>query len=135
MRSAGDTWIMVALPATADGFGWVSAEFVALSACSAGLPVSDETGSADMVTEVAMTAAPVAQVSASDSAPAADTSRAAAPRPAVRLSSEESNGGTIYAYDLESGSIRSLTYGSDPAISPTAVRWPSRVTAARTASI
>ncbi len=31
-RSAGDTWIMVALPATADGFGWVSAEFVTRSA-------------------------------------------------------------------------------------------------------
>ncbi len=116
-RSAGDTWIMVALPATADGFGWVSAEFVTLSAPAAGLPVSDETGSADMVTKVAMTAAPVAQVSASDSAPAADTSSGGAGLRGT-LVFEESNGGTIYAYDLESGSIRSLTYGFDPAISP-----------------
>jgi len=116
-RSAGDAWIMVALPATADGFGWVSAEFVALSAPPAGLPVSDETGSADTVTEVAMTAAPVAQVSTSDSAPAADT-----PSSDIGLRGtlvfEESNGGMIYAYNLESGSLRALTYGFDPAISP-----------------
>ncbi len=116
-RSADDAWIMVALPATADGFGWVSAEFVALSAAAGGLPVSDETGSADMITEVAMTAAPVAQVSASDSAPAADAPSGGAGLRGT-LVFEESNGGTIYAYDLESGSSRSLTYGFDPAISP-----------------
>ena len=113
-RSRDGAWVQIALPDEADGLGWVSSEFVELSAPLTDLPVSDEPLSSEASVQED-------SVSVALPTPAADPVEAAAySGTGLRgtLVFGQSNGGTIYAYDLETGSLFPLTYGFDPAVSP-----------------
>ena len=92
-------WLRVARIDLSGGSGWVAAEFLALRGDVEQLPVADAEASAAIV----QTASP---------------RPSAAAGPAGTLVFQASPGGMIYAYDLGSGALRSLTTGFDPAISP-----------------
>lgn len=95
-RNAPGDWIRVEGAALPGASGWVSARYLALEGRAADLPV----------------AAPAAAASA----------RPRATAPATGLSGklvfQESSGGKINVYDLGDGSLRTLTTGADPALSP-----------------
>lgn len=125
-RNAQSTWVEIALGDAGDGYGWVAAEFVALSEPIAQLPVSERTGAMASsqpsgasetavttrvsTTGLSPTAVPTAKTVAAASAEAAGL--------AGRLVFQSYNGGQIYVYDLGSGQLAKLTGGFDPAISP-----------------
>ena len=134
-RSADGDWIQIALPDTVSGSGWVAAEFVDLSASLESLPVFDAdepaTGDDD---SAAASVTPAAAAPASDdtepvalgppkylpvvgAVPAANSDPVAAELGGT-LVFEASNGGQIYAYDLDTGALWPITTGFDPAISP-----------------
>lgn len=96
-RNSAADWIRVDGATLPGGSGWVSARYLDLEGSAQDLPVA------------ATGAAPVA------AAPA--TSPAAAGL-AGKLVFQESSGGKIDVYDLASGTLRQLTTGADPAISP-----------------
>jgi uncharacterized protein YraI len=93
-------WLRVARGDLPGGSGWVAAEYLALQGDVGQLPVADAEASAAVVTSV--------------SAPATTSATGLS----GTLVFQSSPGGTIYAYDLVSGVLRSLTHGFDPAISP-----------------
>jgi len=93
-RNAGADWIQVEGPALARGLGWASARYLTLEGNTQDLPVA------------AVPAAP-----ASAASPAAGGL-------AGKLVFQESSGGNIDVYDLARGSLRTLTTGADPALSP-----------------
>ncbi|MCX6030445.1 MAG: SH3 domain-containing protein [Chloroflexi bacterium] len=96
-RNEAADWIQVE---QTNGVGWVSAGYLDLKGDAKGLPV----------------AAPVA-VAPTSSTGAGLTGK---------LVFQERSGGTIYVYDLVSGSLRGLTTGADPDLSPdgrTVVFW------------
>ena len=95
-RDRTATWIEVLSSDVDDGYGWVAADFVALSQPILGIPVSPRV--------------PVAQPQSSVVAPVAGL--------AGKLVFQANNGGTIYVYDLAAGTLAPLTGGFDPAISP-----------------
>lgn len=113
-RSRDSAWVQIALPDEADGLGWVSAEFVELSVPLTNLPVSDEPLSSDAAVQAE-------SEPAASPAPAADPVKAASHGDSGlsgTLVFEQSNGGTIYSYNLDTGALFPLTYGFDPAVSP-----------------
>ncbi len=93
-------WIEVLTPDVGDGYGWVAAEYVALSHPILGIPVSPRASD------------PQAQTGASAPVPAAATGLTG------KLVFQTNSGGTIYVYDLVAGTLTELTGGFDPAISP-----------------
>ena len=100
-RDRTATWIEVVTPNVDDGFGWVAAKYVELSHPILGIPVSPRAAT--------LTPTP---------APQAGTSAASPAGLSGRLVFQAANGGTIYVYDLQTGSLVELTSGFDPAISP-----------------
>ncbi|MEZ4861634.1 MAG: SH3 domain-containing protein [Caldilineaceae bacterium] len=116
-NEAGD-WIQIALPDDATGFGWVSAAYVRLDSAVSNLPVSDQVSAAPaIVAPVSVTAAATIQtVSTTAAATAVSTTGPTGLHGKLVFQSEP--GGTIYVYDLDRGSLRPLTHGFDPAISP-----------------
>jgi len=97
-RDVSSDWLQIA-PASGDEIGWVAARYVRVEGDPARLPVSDQVGAAP-----AVSGAP-AQVGATAGL-------------VGKLVFQATIGGTIYLYDLASGTLRSLTTGADPAISP-----------------
>ncbi len=114
-RSGDDAWVQLALPDTPEGSGWVSAEYIALSAPLTELPLSSVPVAAPGL------ATPVAPADPPADPPEAAGATSILPG-ASGLSGTlvfmASNGGMIYAYDLQSGALTPLTHGFDPAISP-----------------
>ena len=105
-RNVEATWIELMLPGSDEGFGWVAADYVTLSKPILGIPVSTRLD--EIAPEPTAAAVPIA-VSQSQVTPT-DLSG--------RLVFQSSNGGMIYAFDLASGALWSLTGGFDPAVSP-----------------
>ncbi len=97
-RNAGADWIRVEGTALPGGPGWVSTRFLELEGSAQDLPV--------------------AATGAAPAAPASVIPPAAAPSLTGKLVFQESSGGKIDVYDLASGSLRALTIGADPALSP-----------------
>ncbi len=98
-RNKSTEWLAVTLPDGKD-IGWVSSSFVRAAGDPARLPITDRVSAATSV------AAPSAQ----RQAPAA-----------TGLSGKlvfQAQSGQIQIYDLASGSVRALTTGADPALSP-----------------
>ena len=98
-RDKSTDWLAVTLPDGKD-IGWVSSSFVRAAGDPARLPITDRVSAATSV------AAPSAQ----RQAPAA-----------TGLSGKlvfQAQSGQIQLYDLASGSVRALTTGADPALSP-----------------
>ncbi len=127
-RNQASTWVQIELTDGANGFGWVSADLVQLSKAIADLPVSDRIGTPPAATPTpqdvgAQPASPSAQ-----SANVQTVNNTAVNNPVVQstgptglnghLVIESTWGGAIYVYDLASGSLRLLTGGFDPEISP-----------------
>ena len=97
-RNAGADWIQVEGTALPGGSGWASARYLNLAGSAQDLPVA------------AAGVAPAAPVSVAPTAPATSLTG--------KLVFQESSGGKIDVYDLASGSLRTLTTGADPALSP-----------------
>lgn len=123
-RNATADWVQVALPAGADGFGWVVASYLRLERAIADLPVSTEVSTAPSLAATT-TASTTTSTNPSPSAPqpvATPAAAVASAGPASGLSGtlvfQSSPGGMIYAYNLNSGRLWQLTNGFDPAISP-----------------
>ena len=100
-NGAGD-WVQIEIAGTPYNFGWVAARFVMADSALSDLPIANSTSSA-----------PAAQ--AAQSASATNTGPTGL---RGKLVIQESWGGTIYLYDLNSGALRPLTGGFDPALSP-----------------
>lgn len=95
-RNGDGGWVQVALDA--GGFGWVSARYVAAQGAIAQLPISASSVSA-----------PIAQY------PIPNTPTPTGLTGKLALAAAD---GSIVLYELSSGSVRTLTAGFDPAISP-----------------
>jgi uncharacterized protein YraI len=137
-RNGPATWVQLEVAEAPEGFGWVNAQFVELSEPVVNLPISDETSSAP----VQPTATPIpSATSTSEPAESDGTPAPTAPAPEATPTVQSAStqpvakstgptglsgklviqtvaGGTFYLYDLASGSLRPLTGGFDPAISP-----------------
>lgn len=133
-RNAAADWLQVSLPDDAAAVGWVAAEFVEVSVPLDSLPVVDgssvspvtgggqEGTKGGQVRPHTAEAVPVALYPTST--PAA---KPVAPQPQAvglqgKLAIQTTWGGDIYLYDLAAGTLRHLTGGFDPAISPDGMR-------------
>ena len=110
-RDTTGAWLAVDLPDVDGGFGWIAAEFAGLSGPPDALPVADAVSSAPAFVA---SAAPAS----ANSAPANITAAAGATGLTGTLVFQEHNGGTIDAFDLDTGRLTTLTHGFDPAVSP-----------------
>ena len=106
-RNGDSGWVQVALDA--DNFGWVSARYVAADGAIDQLPVSGA------ISETPASTAPTASNSAPAPSSQPTQSRSTGLTGKLALAAAD---GTIVLYDLGSGSLRTLTAGVDPAISP-----------------
>jgi Tol biopolymer transport system component len=115
-RSAGGSWLQLALDAGASG--WASAYYLVVDGDIDSLPVTEPTTTADATTDVdevdTATSAAV-PISQSPNPPISNTNASGLSGTIVFQSGQ---GGAIYAYDLDSGDLRQLATGFDPAISP-----------------
>jgi len=115
-RSAGGSWLQLALDAGASG--WASAYYLVVDGDIDSLPVTEPTTTADATTDVdEVDTATSAAVPISQS-PNPPISNANASGLSGTLAFQSGQGGAIYVYDLDSGDLRLLTTGFDPAISP-----------------
>jgi Tol biopolymer transport system component len=105
-RNVEATWIELFLPDSEEGYGWVSADFVTLSQPILGIPVSERIVEAAPAADDPPATLPVSQL------------RSAPTDLSGRLVFQNSNGGMIYVYELQTGALSSLTGGFDPAVSP-----------------
>jgi hypothetical protein len=103
-RNERGDWLQIVRPGNA-GAGWVAAAYVTMAGAIGDLPV--------IAAPPVSTAAPTA-ATASPVAPAAP----AAAGLQGKLVLQTSYGGPIYLYEFATGSIRRLTSGFDPALSP-----------------
>lgn len=121
-RSADNGWLKVTL---ADGdVGWVARDFVTLNADVRALRVTDELIAPPQgtVTETSNRVGEQPALEPAVSSAPAETASTSFPAFLKGVDGtlvfKSSSGGMIYAYDLESGELRSLTYGLDPSLSP-----------------
>jgi hypothetical protein len=109
-RSADGGWLQLTLDAGARG--WASAYYLLVDGDIDSLPVTAPTTTADTT----------ADVDAEDAAASSATPISQSPNLPISnagtLAFQSGQGGAIYAYDLDSGDLRRLTTGFDPAISP-----------------
>lgn len=99
--AAEQGWVEVQLPSTPEQSGWVAEQFLS-------------TGARASSTVVNTTSSPTTQTNASTVA----VSAAPASGLSGKLVFQTSFGGPIYLYELGSGTLRQLTSGFDPALSP-----------------
>ncbi|MBI1297497.1 SH3 domain-containing protein [bacterium] len=106
-RNDAADWLRIQTP---QGEGWIFTPLVEVSVPVAELPISTETPQPPQ--EPATPPEPETE--------ATQTQAQAAPATGLagQLVFQEQNAGTIYRYDLASGSLQRLTSGTDPAISP-----------------
>jgi len=135
-RSADEAWLQIELVEPAGGFGWVAAEYVIADAALDSLPIASAVSDAPAAEAAESAPAPIvtaspAQTGESESLPAPAPPLRMRPAPAGQpsgqgsatglsgtLAIQTSWGGDISLYDLETGELRLLTGGFDPAISP-----------------
>ncbi len=142
-RDATAEWVKLELPAAEGGSAWASAEYIDSSTPIGDLPVVD--GSSAPSTAPIPTATAAAQAAANPVAAAAPVAVATTaqrqgtipllPTPTAAVAQPVANPGTgptglsgnlaiqdgrnnLYIYNLDTGSLRFLTNGYDPAISP-----------------
>ncbi|OUC07807.1 hypothetical protein RY27_12725, partial [Litorilinea aerophila] len=120
-RDADGDWIQLGVPSVADGFGWVSREFMALSQPWERLPVSAQvsTASTSATISAAASSGQATTLAASPTAaPSTASTSAATGGLSGKLVFQNRLGEQIYVYDFASGALWPLTTGIDPAISP-----------------
>jgi Tol biopolymer transport system component len=117
-RSADGGWLQLTLDAGARG--WASAYYLLVDGDIDSLPVTAPMTTADTTAD--KTVDTTANVDAEDAAASSATPISQSPNPPISnagtLAFQSGQGGAIYAYDLDSGDLRRLTTGFDPAISP-----------------
>ena len=114
-------WLQIGHPDVADGFGWVSASYMAVSAPIDTLPVSAEVSNAPAFESEPIAATVSATTEANGTTALVDTtttSASASPNGLSGTLAFQSSHGMIYAYDLATATEWPLTTGFDPAISP-----------------
>lgn len=119
-RNESAEWVQVQIPGQAGGSGWVNALYVESSVPLLELPLPGQQAAPVAPRVILPTPTPSP---AESSAPAAGTALSAAPAAAARtgLSGNlaiQDGRNNIYIYNLDSGQLRLLTNGFDPAISP-----------------
>ncbi|MFZ4663753.1 MAG: SH3 domain-containing protein [Caldilineaceae bacterium] len=124
-RTSDSTWVQLAVPDLSGGLGWVSANFVRVSTAIAELPVTAEVNASAPTAVPLPTATPASAGAATtntttttNAAPAAPVQRTGPTGLSGKLVIQSVWGGTFYVYDLGAGTLRPLTGGLDPAISP-----------------
>ncbi|MCC9077705.1 SH3 domain-containing protein [Litorilinea aerophila] len=120
-RDADGDWIQLGVPSVADGFGWVSREFMALSQPWERLPVSAQvsTASTSATISAAASSGQATTLAASPTAtPSTASTSAATGGLSGKLVFQNRLGEQIYVYDFASGALWPLTTGIDPTISP-----------------
>lgn len=124
-RTSDSTWVQLAVPDLSGGLGWVSANFVRVSTAIADLPVTAEVNASAPTAVPLPTATPASAGAATtntttttNAAPAAPVQRTGPTGLSGKLVIQSVWGGTFYVYDLGAGTLRPLTGGLDPAISP-----------------
>ncbi len=117
-RDEGGGWIQIGVPKVADGFGWVSREFVALSQPWERLPVSNQVSTAPPLALTAVNQV-IGQPANQAGAARPQATPSAVPEGLTgKLVFQGKLGEQIYVYDFASGALWPLTTGIDPAISP-----------------
>ncbi len=121
-RNTAGNWIQIAAPDVADGVGWVAAAYVNVSTAVDALPIAATVSRAPTLATASVATVDTVSngetsAAAVQSAPSAVSAASAAGLTGT-LVFQQSNGGTIYAYNLATGALWPLTYGFDPAISP-----------------
>ncbi|MEZ4870104.1 MAG: hypothetical protein R3C14_52735 [Caldilineaceae bacterium] len=111
-QNADASWLAIAVPDVAGGFGWVAAQYIDLAATAETLPVADLTN-----TQASSPVVAAAPAVAQGAAPAA-VQQTSATGLQGKLVFQTSYGGAIYLYNLGNGQLRQLTHGFDPALSP-----------------
>ncbi|RIK42415.1 MAG: hypothetical protein DCC55_08940 [Chloroflexi bacterium] len=104
-RNEQGDWLQIMRPDTG-GYGWVAASYVT---------------STDPLTDLPVVAAPAVPAAPATASTSPQQAASAAPAPAGvqgKLVIQTSYGGPIYLYDFATGSLRQLTSGFDPALSP-----------------
>lgn len=121
-RNSAGSWVQIDL---GDGqTGWVSAGYVALSAPLAELPVADEESSQFSGNSKQLSVSN--EQSSFSNNQATDTNQVVTTSAPTKLTGKlvisTGNGGLFYLYNLETGELRPLTSGYDPALSPDGTR-------------
>jgi Tol biopolymer transport system component/uncharacterized protein YraI len=121
-RTAAGDWLAVTLPDGATT-GWASARYLLVTGDVATLPEVTPAALPEASTPAVTLTSASADSSTSAPTPVASDAAASASRTQSTglegtLVFQTGQGGTIYAYDLETGDLRALTNGFDPAISP-----------------
>jgi uncharacterized protein YraI len=106
-RNAAGDWLQIRVENAPDGVGWVYAPLVTTTLAVNALPT------AAIIPTPAAVATPAAAAGQ-----AAQTQAAPAQGLQGTLVFQERSGGTIYRYTLQTGDLKPLTHGADPAISP-----------------
>ncbi len=130
-RTAAGDWVQVELPVEEGGQGWLSAAYVELNVPLDLLPIVEPGGLGGVAPPAAPSAAPPASESGLLLPTPTPTPVAGmpAPLPAVALTGTGPTGlsgnlafqdgrNNLYVYNLDTGTVRFLTTGFDPAISP-----------------
>lgn len=127
-RNSNSTWVQLEVSDLPGGMGWVAANFVTLSDPIADLPVTAETNDSAPAAAPSAPPAPTSAPANNSTTTATTTTASAAPAAPVqrtgptglsgKLVIQSVWGGTFYVYDLGAGTLRPLTGGLDPAISP-----------------
>jgi SH3-like domain-containing protein len=118
-RNVEQSWLQVARPDLAGGFGWVATQFVAVTDPLTALPVVEAVNG-----DAAALAGQPSSLPSSQASEAPGDSTVAPPISAQptglrgKLVFLDRNGGDIYLYTLGSGALQRLTSGFDPALSP-----------------
>ncbi|MFN8490714.1 MAG: SH3 domain-containing protein [Caldilineaceae bacterium] len=119
-RNGANTWVQISFSAQQEG--WVAAQFVKLSSAIGALPISAKVSAAPVNQPTATAVATSNQTVQTNPTTNATTANKASASAAGGLQGTlvfaASNGGAIYVYKLATGSLRQLTSGFDPAISP-----------------
>jgi hypothetical protein len=116
-RNGPATWVQLEVAEVTGGLGWVNVTFVELTVPVLDLPISTETSNAPVVT---VTPTPDRLVSTTQTTVNTQplVQRTAPTGLSGRLVIQSGWGSTFYLYDLGSGTLRPLSGGFDPALSP-----------------
>ncbi len=123
-RSARGDWLRIADANLPAGTGWASAAYLTVQGNATELPVAGAPAAAAASAQPGQAAARTT----SNRQPATSTGQPAPPAAGLtgKLVFQARSGGQLYIYDLARGTLRELTSGADPALSPdgrTVVFW------------
>ena len=128
-RSGDGAWVQIDMPRVTGGFGWAAVEYLESTDDLDALPISDTvssapafgTGGAESVATPTRESSGLPPMRMGPPPMSGDESSSNPPSVTGltgKLVIQQEWGGSIYVYDLETGDLRLLTGGFDPAITP-----------------